>query len=366
MSESSRYRSSLFFKFRSYLHLLASFCLGRWSVNGSNRLLTLGTVFEKYKDLHLPTVSEITRIKLIARVERYLAPLFDESMGNLTPDRIAEFIKSMKLSYVQGPYSKRYNFNKELRDLRALLQWWSDHYDYRFKNPIKQFHFKLGVMEEVPEKDKKISMDETIDFFNAFPQKSLYHDLAVTQYYCGGRTSEIVGIQIKNIDLENRVLSIKEVIVWIRGKPKIKALPKNGKARAVFINDTLYEIFSRRMKDTHEGCVFLFHDESNHPIRYNRVNVAFNKAWKDAGLSQKFSGSHLLRYSSSQAARKITGSLDAAAAVTGHLSMRMAAHYGKLDSTELNQSSVKEIEKHMNQLGKKRRLGQKPELESTA
>jgi integrase len=164
------------------------------------------------------------------------------------------------------------------------------------------------------------------------------------QFYCGGRIGEIAGLQIKNIDLENKILKIKEVI---------KNLPKNGKAREVHINSTMAEIIMRRSKRTPKGCVFLFHNNGE-PLRYNRINVAFNKAWKKAGLSGKFSGSHLLRYSSAQAARKITGSLDAAASVTGHQSMQMAAHYGKLDSNELNQSAVIQIEKRMKEISSSR------------
>jgi integrase len=111
----------------------------------------------------------------------------------------------------------------------------------------------------------------------------------------------------------------------------------------------MLEIIAKRLKEVPDGCPFLFHHKGK-PLRYNRINVAFNDAWKLSGLSGKFSGSHLLRYSSAQSARRLTGSLDAAASVTGHQSMVMAAHYGKLDSVALNQSSVVQMEKHMNEL----------------
>ena len=204
-------------------------------------------------------------------------------------------------------------------------------------------------MEDIPEKDRKISTEETLLFFQSIESQSLYQDLAIVQFYCAGRIGEIAGIQVKNINLKLRTLKIKEVLIWINGIPKVKKTPKNDQSREVFINDTLLKIFQRRLKQVPNGCAFLFHD-SGHPLRYNRINVAFNDAWKKAGLSGKFSGSHLLRYSSAQTARKITGSLDAVAAVTGHQSMKMAEHYGKLDSTDLNQSSLREMEKHVKRL----------------
>lgn len=336
-------------KLYSLWYFLRAILIGNFTRNGSHITLSLGEVLEKYKTLHLPTVTENTRIKFTNRIERFLSSHLNTPLAYLTPEKVAQIILHAKESYVQGAHSKRYNFHKEVKDLKTLLQWWTDHYDFKFSNPVRSFHRSLAIIEEIPEKDRKISMDETIKFFKSFTNQSLYHDIAIMQFYCGGRIGEVAGIQFKNIDLETRVLKIKEVITWVRGAPKIKSFPKNGKAREVFINDTMLDIINRRLMNTPKECVFLFHNKGK-ALRYNRINVAFNEAWEKAGLNGKFSGSHLLRYSSAQAARKITGSLDAAASVTGHQSMKMAAHYGKLDSTELNQSALVQIEKRMKEI----------------
>lgn len=319
---------------------------GHFGINGSYRTIILGDILKKYKALHLPTVTESTRYKVINRMDRFLESHLHEPLAYMTPEKVAKIIHYAKDNYVQGPSSKRYNFHKELKDLKALFRFWTDHYDFKFTNPVRSFHDQIAVIEEIPEKDRKISMEETMKFFAALRNNTLYHDLAVIQFFCGSRVGETVGVQVRNIDLENRILKIKDVITWVKGVPKVKNCPKNGKSREVFINDTLLEIITRRLGDVPENCPFLFHDNGQ-PLRYNRINVAFNEAWKKSGLSEKFSGSHLLRYSGAQCARKVTGSLDAAASVTGHQSMKMAAHYGKIDSVALNQSSVIEMEKYM-------------------
>jgi len=328
---------------------LKSILSGRFGINGSHITMTLGEVLEKYKTLHLPTVTEITRHKFLGRVEKFLGPHLHLPLAYLTPEKVASIITQAKAGYVQGPYSKRFNFLKDLKDLRTLCNWWRDQYDFKFSNPVRSFHNSLAVMEEIPEKDRRISMEETTRFFKALESTPLYKQMAILQFFTAGRVGEIAGIQYKNIDLENRILKIKEVITWLRGVPKVKHCPKNGKARAVYINDTMMSIIIERQKTNPEGCPFLFHTNGK-PLRYNRINVAFNEAWKKAGLSGKFSGSHLLRYSSAQGARKLTGSLDAAASVTGHQSMAQAAHYGKLDTTALNQSVILQMEAHMQQL----------------
>jgi integrase len=285
----------------------------------------------------------------MSRMEKFLTPHLGEPMAYMTPEKIANIINYAKSNYIQGPCSKRYNFHKELKDLNAVFRFWMDHYDFKFTNPVRSFHAQIAVMEDIPEKDRKISMEETMKFFKALEKSTIYQDMAIMQFFCGSRIGETVGIQIKNIDFENRVLRIKDVITWVKGVPRIKTCPKNGKSREVFINDTILDIITRRLKDVPKNCPFLFHDDGE-ALRYNRINVAFNEAWEKAGLSGKFSVSHLLRYSGAQCARKVTGSLEAAAAVTGHQDMKMAAHYGKLDSVDLNQSSVIQMEKYMKQL----------------
>ena len=323
------------------------------NLNGGNLSITLGDVYERYCALHLPTVTESTRSKFTARCEKFIRPYLRTKIAQFTPELVAHYLRQSKASYVPGPYSKRYNFHKELKDLKCIFQWWSDQYDFKFKNPVRPFHKAIAVIAETPERDRKISMEETLKFFSTLESKKLYQDLAITQFYCGGRIGEIAGIQRKNIDLEKRTLKIKEVIVWINGTPQIKPCPKNGLARLVYLNDSLLAILTRRINESPSDCAFIFHDRGL-PLRYNRINVAFNSAWKKAGLSGKFSGSHLLRYSSAQAVRQITGSLDATASVTGHQSMKMAEHYGKLDSVGINQKSVIQMESRMQELNLKR------------
>ena len=158
------------------------------------------------------------------------------------------------------------------------------------------------------------------------------------QLFCAGRIGEIAGIQIKNINLIKKQLKIKEVIVWVNGKPHIKSYPKNGEIRIVHINKTLEDIFLKHMSLKKENCPFLFHRDGE-AFRYNAINEAYLRAWKKSGLYPKFSGSHQIRYSGAQLARKICGSLDAAMAVTGHKSSRMAEKYSHSFNHELNKEA---------------------------
>ena len=91
--------------------------------------------------------------------------------------------------------------------------------------------------------------------------------------------------------LEKRILRIKEILIWVNGKPTVKSLPKNGKERNVYINDTMLEIIEKKLKLLPPDCKFLFHDEGE-PLRYNRIRTNYKKAFIAAGMPQ-YSGTEV-------------------------------------------------------------------------
>jgi len=311
--------------------------------------MTFGDLYEKYKTLHVPTLALQSQIKITERVERSLVPLMRKRLADFTPELLANFIKELKISHVPTARKrKRYSFEKEIRDIKCLLNWHIENFDFGFKNPVKRFHFDLAKLADLPEKERRIRPEEVQKLINEL--SGIYKDIAVIGIFTSGRVGEIAGIQTKNIDLERRILTIREVMTWPRGVPTPKALPKNGKAREVYICDTLLDLFTRRLKEVPMGCPYLFHNNGK-PICYTRINENFNRAWKRAGLS-KFSGVHTLRYSGAQLARALTNSLDAAASVTGHMSHSMISKYALLDVNELNKSTVTEMDRYMRGLAK--------------
>jgi integrase len=66
------------------------------------------------------------------------------------------------------------------------------------------------------------------------------------------------------------------------------------------------------------------------PLRYRHVQYRYNKAFKAIGLFPAYSGTHFMRYTMATESRRLMGSLDAAQAITGHHSVKMAEQYAKL------------------------------------
>lgn len=296
--------------------------------------------------MHLETLSLTSKQKKRFRMNKFLAPITKFKMAILTPQFIGHFLSFWKNHYCQNLQdSMRLNFDKELADIKSFFNWYADNFDFQFQNPVRPFHKKLCVLKETPYKERVINTAQVKLFLSRLKRK--YRDFAIIQIYCAGRVGEIAGIQKKNVDLENRVLKIKEVLIWPNGVPTVKSVPKNGKARNVYINDTMMEIFKRYLSNSKNTSPFLF-VHNNRPFKYNLIGAAYNRAWKNSDL-QQYSGTHMLRYYGAQLGRMATGSLESVKTLTGHQSDSMALKYAKQDTALLNKEAVLKCEEFFNQ-----------------
>lgn len=262
---------------------------------------------------------------------------------DITPDFLEHLIRKKKKEYIERPVCRRLNFNKTLDEVKAVLNWYRENYDYKFHNPVLKRHYNLGIIKKARRKDKVLRQEQVINFFKSF-DKPLYQDFALVQFFCAGRFGEIAGIQLKNIDLANEALLIKEAVVEDQRKKflELKPFPKNGSSRAVSISSDVFKAaIMRRLENVKDGCSYLFHREGS-PLSYRSVQFQYNKALKRAGLYPDYSSTHFLRYTMATESRRLMGSLDAAQAVTGHHSTKMAEHYAKIP-TLLQSETVQKV-----------------------
>lgn len=318
----------------------------RKTSNGGKINLRFGEVFEKYTEQRLASMSELTRKKFTERTQKSMLSIWDERIADLNSVRVSRYISDLKdstLSVAPSRKRGRQSFKKELCDLRCVLSWWSDHYDLSFQNPVKPHHFRASIVAEKKNRNTQVDLKDLKKFLSCL--SGIVADMAMLQFYCGARIGEIAGLQKKNVDLKKRIITICEVVTWVKGRPTIRPLPKNGCRREVYINDTLFEILSRYNKNPHASA-FIFHDQGA-PLRYARIVSAYNKAWIKAGYDGIFSGTHLLRYAASQTARRVSGSCEAAGSITGHKSIAMIEKYSKTSDATLNRLTVKKMERYM-------------------
>ena len=306
--------------------------------NGKDHKITVKEVWELYQRNHLPTVTESTRVNKVFRCEHFLPPLFNVRMCELTPQLISEFIRFHLEAVKIKPSQRRFNFQKELRDLKSIANWYTDTIDFQFANPVKQQHYKLAVVKDIPRRQREITVEQFQQFLANLPE--FYRQLCIAQYLAASRIGETAGLQWKNIDFERRIVTIREIIVWTKGKASVKLCPKNGKSRQVYLSDAMLEILKKR-ELVRNGSDFVFH-KNGKPLLYSVINANYNRAWKKAGLTQ-FHGTHATRYFAAQRARVVSGSIDGVKAVTGQ-SIQMAQKYSDYSCVEQNRETIEKME----------------------
>lgn len=326
--------------------------------NGLDKSITFFDVFEKYKLQKLPTLGEQTRYRKVINVENFMLKLMDVKLCEINSEVIGNLILEKKEETIElNP--QRCNFNRDLKEVSSVFDWYRDAIDDTYRNPIKKYHKELGKIKDPPKVNKKITANEFVEFINAFTEKQkLYKDIAIMQFYTAGRIHEVAGILIKNIDLAQRILTIQETVSWVkRQPPKIKPTTKTGETRFVSINDSMLEIINHRISESENGL--LFHRKGK-ILRYNAISRNYNKALEAAGLP--YSGTHILRHSMATTTRKLKG-LEHAQAVTGHKSQRMLEHYAENDSINLNKESVLSVEKFIEKIKSDAKNATKCDLE---
>lgn len=323
---------------------------------------TLVQVWSRMKDLHFPSL-ELSTQNIWQRRWAHLSSLQHYHMEDITPTVINKWIEDKKAWFLSDEYEAlgrgyagRCNLKNELALFTTIFNWYQsedefEHESMGLTNPIRPRHRKMAFLKDTPKKpdDKKIPVDAAFKFFSALPE--LYRDLAMTQFFCAGRISEVAGIQIPNIYLDQEFLVIKEAVSWCNASKVfeyLKPFPKNKEPRRVHLHPWLREIVERRLKVRKRGCNFLFHVEGR-ALNYCTIQSNYRQAQCKTGIP--YTGSHCLRHGMATLARKVGGmGLDSVIAMTGHKDLKLADHYSKVDGEVQKQTSLA-IMKHIQELG---------------
>lgn len=350
--------SATFKNIRDAIHWRKTFN-GEAKAEKKEKYPTLKEVWEAMQRLHFPSLALTTkqiwfrRYTLIERIEHLPMNEITSTVINEWLEYWVNYYKSEEWQASGSGKLARCNLKNELNLLVTIFNWYKheDEFEEEAKNlilPFRERHRIMCFIKDVPRKDKKIKPDETLLFLSKLTQ--LYSDLATVQYYCAGRIGEIAGIQIPNINLDKKILTIKDTCIWCNTNKtyiELKPFPKNKELREIHIHDELLKVIERRLKMKIEGNNFLFH-VNGHPLNYGTIQVNYRSALRKAGLP--YTGTHILRHGMATLARKLGGGLDSVMAITGHKTAKLANHYSNMDSEIQKEVSLK-IESHIKSIG---------------
>lgn len=323
---------------------------------------TLGHVWNRMKDLHFPSLELSTR-RIWERRWMHLSDLADYHMEEITSTVLNRWIEKKKKWFLSDEYAAlgrgyagRCNLYNELNLFQTIFNWYKgeDEFEEESSNvtcPLRPRHKNMAFIKDTPKKpdDKKIPVEAAFKFFSVLPE--LYRDLAMTQFYCAGRISEVAGIQISNLYLDQEYILIKDAVVWCNSSKVyeyLKPFPKNKEPRRVHIHAALKEIIDRRLKLRWPGSNFLFHVEGK-PLNYCTIQSNYRMAQMKTGIP--YTGTHCLRHGMATLARRVGGmGLDSVIAMTGHKDLKLADHYSKVDGEVQKETSLRILD-HIQKLG---------------
>lgn len=326
-------------------------------LNGIEETYSMASVWQLYQEQHLPSITRQSQVDIKRRANNIIPDLLNKRMVDIDAALIDEVVrKKVELEKLKVD-RKRQSFDKELKTLKAIFNWYIENYDAMFRMPILKRHFVLGIVQiKVKTKNPKMSPSEVKNFFNSF-EDQFWKDFALIHFFMAGRVQEPAGLQVKNIDLKNRILTVCDVAVWGHDKNfhYLKETPKNGHERLVHLNDTMVEILRRRIVEPRsrqcdyfresngERLNFVFQIDGQ-PVKYRQVQYNYNKALKRAGLFPTYRATHILRKAMANIVRQKLG-LEAAQAVGGWKSREVVERvYTDSAPTELNRSAVNLVE----------------------
>lgn len=328
--------------------------------NGNDFGYTFSDVWELYVAKHLTQVEKSTFDRKVQNAKFFYDKLMKTPMVNFTADFISEYLAMKKDESIHNSKSNRFNFNDDLKSLKAILNWYRENIDAQFVNPVLKRHKQEGVIKKVTKKKKKMRRHELIAFFNALElEGDLWKDFAEVQFYFSGRVQEAAGLQWSSVDFIEGVVEIENVAVWGPRKTfqYLKDSPKNGEERFVPMNERIFSILKRRFELKHPFKVedkrtgkmvstdFVFH-LNGRPLEYRQIQYRYNKALKKAGLDHKFSSTHILRHSMANLVRERLG-IEHVQAVGGWKTRELVEHVYTNQPTHLNRDALKNIEDFM-------------------
>ncbi|MBI2522494.1 MAG: site-specific integrase [Bdellovibrio sp.] len=325
--------------------------------NGVEQRFTFADAWKFYQLQHFPSLESQT-IQVRLKEARYFYPdLMPIKMVEINPELLDHFMQKKVAEAKLNNNPRRFNFNADLKALRAFLNWYRENYDGLFVVPILKRHHTIGIIKPKPVGTvKKMTMEQVRLFIDSF-EIQFWRDFALLHFFMAGRVQEVAGLQIENIDLERGLLKVVDVAIWERSKKfeRLKEIPKNGEERVVHLNTGMFELLARRISDrsnnpcpffrqsTGERLNFVFHLDGM-PLSYRQIQYQYNNALKKAGLFPQFQSTHILRKAMTNIVRKELG-LDAAQAAGGWKSRSVVERNYTDAPNELNKQTVDHIGK---------------------
>ena len=196
-------------------------------------------------------------------IKNYLIPAFgNQVLSKIKKSDLLNFRASLaKVTHGKDQTSlKASRINQIMTPLRMILNDAAERYD--FESPYKNINnLKESKIEVTP-----FSLEEVHKILTTVRED--FRPYYTIRFFTGMRTSEIDGLQWKNIDLQRREIHIREALVnGVLGGTKTY-----GSDRTIQMNDRVYQAFLQQKSLNNGKSDFVFCNRDGGPLDYRLVN----------------------------------------------------------------------------------------------
>jgi integrase len=175
---------------------------------------------------------------------------------------------------------------------------------------------KIKLLKCPPPHTDHLSMEENELLLSH--AEGVVYELVLTALRTGMRQSELTGLQWTSIDWQNRILTVRHSLCRYR---KILTSPKSNRERHIPLDPEIYDLLSRRKKNT--GYVFL--DSDIMPFNQRRLSHRLNGLCKKAGIRRITW--HILRHTFATQLAMKGAPLNTVQSLLGHSSITTTMRY---------------------------------------
>jgi integrase len=228
--------------------------------------MTVSELLYKYMDEKSVYVSEGTLSFYKDHIDKLVKYFKKLDVEKLNKESVTLFIKTQQTS------GKSNNtINHEVGILKAAFRYFNLSSDF-LKMPKLTIDFIThGHLDQF----KQITINKIL------PELSLFHRCLISVFLdTGVRLSELINIELENVDFENRSIFLKRT--------------KTHRTRYVFYTSETSKLIKLYLKDVEEGRKWLFLSTKNNKLTISCVEQIFTRIRKRFGLD-KFSP-HMLRH----------------------------------------------------------------------
>lgn len=196
-------------------------------------------------------------------IKNYLIPAFgNQVLSKIKKSDLLNFRASLaKVTHEKDQTSlKASRINQIMTPLRMILNDAAERYE--FESPYKNINnLKESKIEVTP-----FSLEEVHKILTTVRED--FRPYYTIRFFTGMRTSEIDGLQWKNIDLQRREIHIREALVnGVLGETKTY-----GSDRTIQMNDRVYQAFLQQKSLNNGKSEFVFCNRDGGPLDYRLVN----------------------------------------------------------------------------------------------